>query len=320
MRIVLIPRDDGRAEACARGRAVACAFVLVALLTACGTKDPSVRAEQRDKPVVLTALAPLAEVARDIGGNDVVVVDLTPLGVSPHAIELTARERAEVDDSALAIVVGGGFQPDVEQAAHRRSGPTLDLLRELHLSPRPDGASEPVDPHVWLDPTIMGSISTAIGTAMARVVPSRASTFERRAHDAVEDDVRLDAQLMQGLRSCQQRTLVTQHEAFGWFAARYDLQQIALDGPLSDGAATPDPARADRVTAALEDGDATTVFGEPLTPAGTLAVLARQHNVTTDVLDPYEGRAADDEGAPDTYRAVMLQNLEVLRERLGCDA
>lgn len=297
---------------------MACVVVLAALLAACGTDDPSVRAEQRGKPVVLTALAPLAELARDIGGDDVVVVDLTPLGVSPHAIELTARERSEVDDAALAIVVGGGFQPGLEQTAHARSGPTLDLLSELRLPPRADGATGPVDPHIWLDPTIMGSIATAIGTAMGRVVPSRASAFERRAHDEVEDDVRLDAQLAQGLRSCQQRTLVTQHEAFGWFAARSKLQQIGLDGTLTDGTTEPDRARVERIAAALDDGSATIVFGEPLTPAGTLAVLARQHGVGIDVLDPYEGQAPDDEDAPETYRAAMLQNLEVLRERLAC--
>jgi zinc transport system substrate-binding protein len=291
---------------------------LVALLAACGTDDPSVRAEQRGKPVEVTALAPLAEVARAIGGNDVVVVDLTPLGVSPHGLPLTARERREVDGAALAIVVGGGFQPDLEAAASARSGPTLDLLRELDLPPRPDGAPAPVDPHVWLDPTIMGSITTAIGDALGRVVPGHAPAMARRAHDAVEDDVRLDAQLAEGLRSCRQDTLVTQHESFGWFAARYHLHEIGLDGPLSDGTATPEPARAERVAAVLDDGSATTVFGEPLTPAGTLAVLARQHDVDTDELDPYEGHAVVAEHDPKTYRAAMLQNLDVLQERLGC--
>jgi zinc transport system substrate-binding protein len=311
MRIVLIPRV---------GRALLCGAVLAALLGGCGTDDPSVRADQRGKPVVVTGLAPLAEGARDIGGNDVVVVDLTPLGVSPHAIALTPRTKAEVRDAALAIVVGGGFQADLESVATARSGPTLDLLRQLRLPPRPDGASEPVDPHVWLDPTIMGSITTAISTALGRVVPARASTFARRAHDAVEDDVQLDAQLAAGLRSCRQTTLVTQHEAFGWFAARYHLHEVGLDGPLSDGTTSPDPARVDRVASVLDGGAATTVFGEPLTPAGTLSVLASQHDVDTDELDPYEGHAVHADHDPDSYRAAMLQNLEVLQDRLGCDA
>jgi zinc transport system substrate-binding protein len=320
MRIVLIPRAGRRRSKAGVGRAVACAVVLAALVPACGTNDPSVRAEQRGKPVVVTALAPLAEVARQIGGNDVVVVDLTPLGVSPHGLPLTARERREVQLAGLAIVVGGGFQPDVERAAQSRTRPTLDLLRSLRLPPRPDGAAAPVDPHVWLDPTIMGSISTAIGTALGHLVPSRASAFARRAHAAVEDDVKLDAQLAAGLRACHQRTLVTQHESFGWFAARYHLHEVGLDGPLSDGTATPDPARAEAVARVLDDGATTTVFGEPLTPAGTLAVLAKQHGVDTDELDPYEGHAVDAEHDPETYRAAMLQNLEVLQERLGCGA
>src|SRR5690349_2979511 len=110
---------------------------LVAALAGCGSDDPSVTAEQRDRPVVVTALGPVAELARTIGGDAVVVIDLTAVGRSPHELELTPRERREVDDAALAIVVGRGFQPELERLAGDRAGPTLDLLTKLRLPDSP---------------------------------------------------------------------------------------------------------------------------------------------------------------------------------------
>lgn len=302
--------------------------LLAALLTiavafaACGADDPSARATQRGKPVVVTGLLPLAEAARTIGGDDVVVVDLTPLGESPHGLTLTARERGEVENAALAIVVGQGFQPDFERRADRRSRPTLDLIAKLKLPPRADGATGPVDPHVWLDPTIMGSIATAIGNAIADAAPTHAKAIRSRAQRLVEDDVKLDAQLAQGLKSCRQRLLITQHDAFGWFAARYHLTAVGLEPPIPGPEPDLDPARVALVSPRLDDGSVTALFSEPLAPDGELVTLARQRGLAVEDLDPYEGKTADPDARDKdlTYRGAMLENLQTLQDQLECTA
>jgi zinc transport system substrate-binding protein len=307
MRLVLIPR-------------IAALLGVVAVAAACGTDDPSVVAEQRDKPVVLTALRPLAELAQTIGGSDVVVVNLTPVGRSPHELQLTPRERAEVAEADLTIVVGRGFQPALERAAAERDHGTVSVLDDLELPNRPDAADGPVDPHVWLDPTILGSIATLVGEQIAKVVPAHASAIEARAHDLVERDVQLDAQLEQGLSKCRLRTLVTQHESFGWFAARYGLTELGLDGPLPDGDPAPDPAYVAKVEPHLEDGSVATLFQEELSPSSWMEVLAQQHGLGTEVLDPYEGLTPEQEADGLTYREAMLETLKTLEDELDCGA
>jgi zinc transport system substrate-binding protein len=295
-------------------------IVIAALaLAGCGADDSSVRAEQRDKPVVVVGLWPIAELARTVGGNDVVVVDLTPLGESPHGLTLTPRQRREIVDADLAIVVGKGFQPEVERAAAGRDGPTLDLLARLALSDRPDGSPGPADPHVWMDPTLMGTMATMVGEALAGIVPHAAGAIHARAQHAVEDDVRLDAQIGRVLQSCRQRVIASQHESFGWFAARYGLTNVAFDGPEPDDDPAPDPAYLDRITPALGDGSITTLFIELLEPTSWVEVIADEHGLDTAELDPYEGRSTDEDTKSETtYRSVLLDDVATLQDELEC--
>ena len=291
---------------------VAFAFV------ACGTDDPSVRAEQRGKPVVVTGLLPLAELARTVGGTDVVVIDLTPLGESPHDLSLTPRERREVIDADLAIVVGKGFQPELERAANDRDGPTLDLLERLALPDRPDGTAGPADPHVWLDPTLMGTAATMIGDAMAELVPQEARDIRVRAQAVVETNVRLDAQIRQALTSCRRHVIASQHEAFGWFAKRFGLTTMAFDGPIPDDDPAPDPAYVERITPFLDDGSITTLFVETLGPTSWVEVIADEHDLDAAELDPYEALTADEDAEDETYRSVLLDDVETLQDELEC--
>jgi len=294
------------------------AAVLAGAVAACGDDDPSVVSEQAGKPVVVTALRPLAEAAEEVGGSSIVVVDLTPVGESSHELELTDRSRGEVLDADLAIVLGKGFQPAFERAAARRDGPTLDVLAQLALPDRPDGTDGPVDPHVWLDPTIMGSIVTAIGEAVADVVPDAAEDVRARAASLVEEHVELDAQLRQQLATCTRSVLATQHESFGWFAARYGLRTAGFDAPLPDDDPAPDPARVAAIEPLIEDGEVTTLFVETLSPTSWLEVIAEERGLDVEVLSAYEGLTLREDADGVTYRSVLLGALRAVEDGLDC--
>jgi zinc transport system substrate-binding protein len=293
--------------------------VLAALLAACaGNDDPSVVAEQRGKPVIITGFRLLAEAAERVGGDAVVVVDLTPVGTSPHDLELTARQRQEVEDADVAIVLGKGFQPELERVAATREGPTVDILDALALPDRPDGAPGDADPHVWLDPTLMGSIVTTIAHAVAAAAPDDAGAIGRRGQQMVEEDVRLDAQITQGLEACERRVIASQHEAWGWFAARYDFTNLGFDGIVPDDDPAPDPEHLAAIEDAVDEGSVTTVFLETLASTSYLEVVADEHGLDTAVLNPYEGLTLREDANDVTYRRMMLANLRTLQEQLDC--
>lgn len=293
---------------------------LLALVAACGTDDPSVTAAQRGKPVVVTALHPLAEAIRELAGDEVVVIDLIPVDESPHGYELTSRQRDELVDADLAVLLGRAFQPDIERAAAARKGPTLQVRDELRLPDRPDGTDGPLDPHIWLDPTIMGSIVTAIGEAVAEVVPDHATSIRSRAAKIVEQHVRLDAEIRQGLEDCERTTIVSHHESFGWFAARYDLTNVGIDGLAPDDDPESDPEHLSRVERLLDDDPTiNTLFVEPLSFSPWIGVMADERDLDTASLDPYEALSLGEEADAISYRSVLLYDLQVLQDHLGCE-
>ncbi len=288
---------------------------------ACGTDDPSVTAAQEGRPVVVTALRPLADVIERVGGDAVVVIDLIPVGQSPHELDLTDRQRREILDADLAVVLGKGFQRDVEAAAAQRRGDTLEVLEALTLPSRADGGEGPVDPHIWLDPTIMGSIVTAVADAVAEVAPDDGEAIRSRAADIVEQHVRLDAQIRQGLADCQRTVIVSQHESFGWFAARYGFTNVGFDGPVPDDDPAPDPAYESAATDVLAgDASITTLFVEPLAPPSWIDVIAEERGLDTAFLNPYEGLTLREATNEVSYRSVMLTNLRTLQDAMECDA
>jgi zinc transport system substrate-binding protein len=243
------------------------------------------------RTTVVAAFFPLAEAARQVGGDDVAVTDLTPAGVEPHELELSPDQVDRLLDADLAIVLGGGFQPAVEEVADDRDGPTLVVFDELGI--------EAADPHVWLDPTTMARIAEAV----AEAVDGDATAF-------VAELEALDARYDEGLASCERDVLVASHDAYGYLAEHYGLRMETISGLIPEE--EPDPSRLDDLADLVEREGVTTIFNEPLLPRRAAETLARETGAEVAVLDPLES----DPGTG--YVAAMDENLEVLRAGLGC--
>ena len=66
---------------------------------------------------VVASFYPLAFVAQEIGGATVRVRNLTPPGAEPHDLEATPGDVQELRDADLVLLLGEGFQPQLEDAA-----------------------------------------------------------------------------------------------------------------------------------------------------------------------------------------------------------
>ena len=276
------------------------ATLVVGLAGACGSGGQGGDGDS-GRVQVVAGFAPLAEVAERVGGDLVQVDNLTPVGAEPHDLELDTDAVDAVEDADLVVLVGGGFQPALEEVADRTDGATLDV--------RPADAGD--DPHVWLDPVQLVGIVEDVRDALADVRPAEADAFTANAAAYVEELEALDAQLEAGLATCERRVIVTAHAAFGHLAERYRLEQRSIAGTSPE--AEPDPATLARLADVVAAEGVTTIFTETLVAPDIAETLAREAGVRTAVLDPIEGLA---EG--DTYVGVMRTNLATLRTALGC--
>jgi zinc transport system substrate-binding protein len=173
-----------------------------------------------------------------------------------------------------------------------------------------------VDPHFWLDPTLLSAAVGEIEAALADAAPADADTFAANAR-AYEDELAgLDEDMETGLADCERDQIVTSHAAFFYLARRYGLTQLPIAGlsPESE----PDADRLAELTDEIEANGITTVFYETLVSPDVAETLADEADVETAVLNPIEGLTDDDLDAGDDYTSIMHDNLTALREALGC--
>lgn len=269
---------------------------------------------------VVAGFYPVFEAADRVAGDRADVLDLTRPGAEPHDIELSPRDVDQVLDADLLLYLGGGFQPAVEELAAGREGPSVDLLEDLPLregahEDREDHPGEGVDPHVWLDPLLMAQVVDRIAAGLSEVDPAGAQEYARRA-GAYADEIRvLHQEFEQGLATCDRRILVTAHDAFGYLADRYGLDQEGIAGLSPE--AEPDPKRLAELTDLVRSTGTTTVFTETLVSPEVAQTLAREAGVATDVLDPLES-APDEGGSRRGYVDRMRSNLASMVRALGC--
>jgi zinc transport system substrate-binding protein len=273
-------------------------LVCVATLTSgCGGSDAS-SSERR----VAASFYPLAFAAEELGGDGVDVVNLTPPGTEPHDLELTPSDVRELKDADVVLLLGHGFQPQLEDAAGD-GDEVVDLLDTPGLN-RFDND----DPHVWLDPTRYELIARRIGVELG----APASSVERFAAKLKA----LDREFRRELANCARDDIVASHDAFGYLAQRYGLNQIPITGLSPE--AEPSPKDLSRVIRQVRSTHATTVFFETLVSPRIAEAVASETGARTSVLNPIEGLEPAEAKSGQDYFSLMRSNLAALRGALGC--
>ena len=296
------------------------------VLSACGggsTADGAAPGADQGTASVVAAFYPLEYAARQVGGDAASVTSLTPPGVEPHDLELSAAQVAEIASADLVLYIKG-FQPAVDEAVEQQAadraidvsaGLTL-LAGEAHSDEEGEAHSDEeggTDPHVWLNPANMATIGTVIAERIAELVPDAAGTVEGNSTAFAQAMADLDAQYSEGLAQCASLDLVVSHEAFGYLADAYDFTQIGISGLSPE--AEPSPARIREVADLVRANDVSTIYYETLVDPKVAQTLADETGVKTAVLDPLEGLV---DGSDSDYASVMKDNLATLIAGQSC--
>jgi zinc transport system substrate-binding protein len=260
---------------------------------------------------VAAAFYPLAWAAREVGAGDVTVEDLTPPGAEPHEIQLTANQRSTIQHAKVVFYLGGGFQPELEDAVRDAGGRVTDLLKGLPLRPSNEEGLD-ADPHVWLDPQLMHGIAGRIATILGVVDPDRRDEYQQRGAALQQKIAALDGSFRTTLATCTLKTLVTTHEAFGYLAARYRLIQLGLTGLTPE--AEPSAAQIRRVRDLARQGKVAAVFVEATDEGRRIG-----RSVARDVGVPARDLLTlESDPTPKDYLSAMRENLNNTKAGLRC--
>lgn len=317
------------------------AVCLALSLTACGTTAT----KGSGRLDVSVSFYPIQYLVEGIGGEHVQVTSVTPGDVEPHDYELSPKEVSDLGKADLITYVKG-FQGSLDEAVEKVSGPTVvDLAGSVNLVSHADGhhthdhaehehehghndaaghdhddhehtdaaghEHTATDPHFWLDPQRMVLAAQAVAAALTQADPEHAADYQAGLAAVTEQLNHLDASYSTGLQTCERRTIVTNHAAFGYLAERYNLSQTSISGV--DPESEPSPADLAKVKKVVQETGTTTIFTEERVSEKTAQVVAQETGVTTAVLSPMEVRPQAGD-----YPAAMEANLSALKTALAC--
>ncbi|WP_020574540.1 metal ABC transporter substrate-binding protein [Actinopolymorpha alba] len=299
------------------------------LLASCGSGGSAERsAAQSGKLDVVAAFYPLRFAAEKVAGDRATVTNLTKPGGEPHDLELTPKNVAEVEQASLVIYLKG-FQPAVDDAvAQAGADHSLEVSGSANLSltaaghgdehghehPESQTSGEQTNPHFWLDPLRLAKVGDAIAQRLASIDPEHAETYKANATKLRTQLEGLDKEFRTGLATCQNRELVTNHEAFGYLAARYDFHEVGIAGLSPEQ--EPSPAQLGRIATFVREHRVNTIYYETLVSPTIANTLAKETGVKVAVLDPIEGLS--DKSAGSDYLSIMRANLATLQKGQAC--
>ena len=158
--------------------------------------------------------------ARVVGGDAVTVHQLLQPNTDPHEYEPRPEDVVATSGADLVLENGDGLDHWMPKVVSRAGGrPDVVVLGDAVPVKRKD------DPHWWHDPRNAEAAVRAIAAALIRVDPADRKTFERNSARYEQELQRLDHTLQRCFARVPlpERKLVTSHDAFGYFAARYRI-------------------------------------------------------------------------------------------------
>ncbi len=277
-----------RALARARRRApvlvVAALIAVGALLAGCGGSGSS----DGQLPVVATTTQ-IGDFVREVGGNAVAVDQILQPNTDPHEYEPRPSDVVGAAEAKLVFANGEELDSWVDQVVSD-SGSDAEVIDLGAIVPerRPGESSgaeaSRYDPHWWHDPRNAEAAVAAIERRLAAADPSHRRQFERNTRAYLAKLRALDA----GIASCMnavapaRRKLVTDHDAFGYFAGRYGIEVVGAVIPSQTTQAQPSAKDLSALTRLIEREQVKAIFPESSLSPKVAEAIASQTGASAD--------------------------------------
>jgi ABC-type Zn uptake system ZnuABC Zn-binding protein ZnuA/ABC-type Mn2+/Zn2+ transport system permease subunit len=255
-----------------RRRAVAAAGAAAALALALGACGATGSGDSGGRLRVVATTTQLGDFAREVGGDRIALTQLLRPNTDPHEYEPRPRDVLDVARADVVLRSGGDVDTWLSNVVEQAGGsPTVVDVG----AGRPYARSEP---HWWHDPRNAAYAVRRIRAALTRADPAGRADFARRADVSLRRLAALDAGIARCMASipARQRTMVTDHDAFGAFAARYGITIVGAVIPARTTQAQPSAGELSRLAKVIRREHVRAVFPETSVNARLADAIARQ--------------------------------------------
>ncbi|SFB96546.1 zinc transport system substrate-binding protein [Alkalibacterium subtropicum] len=288
---------------------------------------------EEEKVSVVTTFYPVYAFTDQVAGDHADIEMMITGGTDVHHYEPSARDMAMINDADMFVYSSDEMETWVPSMLASLDNEDLIVVEqaeavELIEAGEDDHAEDEhnhdheeeeveedhahaVDPHIWLDPVLVQEQVETMKEAFIDLDPDRSETYTANAEAYQSDLQDLHEDFVAAFSDAEQRRFVTQHEAFGYIAHRYDLTQMAVGGLSTEVEVS--PSRIAEINQLVEEYDIPVIYFQEGANSAIAETVANETGAEVAELYSLESlpEAVEDDGQG--YIEAMRRNLEALK-------
>lgn len=284
-------------------------FVIGLLASSCK------KAEEIDKPLVLSTIYPYELILKDILEPEITVQSIIPPGASPHTWSPNPSDLLALEQASLILSNGLGLENSIKNSLDQYSDKVLrveDLLaidayehdfpEEHHAEPehKHDAEHEHAgpDPHIWTSYYNMMSLVDTLVEPLSQSFPTLADSIAIRTARLKSRMVESQAKISAEAAPYEGRGIITYHNSFSLFLSELGMEVIA--NVQSSPGSEPSPAQMTQLGRIIQAHGIKAIFVEPQMSRRSAEVLSKEFGLQILVLDPL-GQSFNPTGITDYF-------------------
>ena len=251
---------------------------------------------------VVASFSILGDLTRQVGGDAVAVETLVGADGDVHVYEPRPKDLRTLMAARVLVRNGLGLEGWMDRLTGAAAFKGSVVVASDKVTPRTmkeAGGAIATDPHAWQDPGNAILYVRAIADGLASADPANAAAYRDSAERYVARIAQAGAWIEATLAPipADQRRIITTHDAFGYYGARYGVEFLAAEGISTEF--EPSAKAIAALVAQIKREKVRAVFIENMTSPRMAQMLARETGATlggtvySDALSPAGGPAAN---------------------------
>jgi len=273
------------------------------------------------KPLVVATSTIIADLAQDVGGDEIKLRGILKPGTDPHVYEPRPEDSRFLEEANLILYNGYNLEPGLIKIMKATGGKARqvavgEVVKPLELD---KGKGEIVpDPHVWGNAENAAAMVNAIRDALIELSPEDKEKFTQNATRLTKELQQLDSWIKQQIATipADKRKLITTHDAFQYYGRGYG---IAIAGTLI-GISTeeqPSAQTVQRLVESVKKIGVPAIFAETTINPALITTVAQEAGVKLAPRQLYSDSIGTSGSAGDSYIKMMEANTRTIVEALG---
>ncbi len=271
---------------------------------------------------VVTTTGMIADIAKNVGEDDVTVQSLMGAGVDPHLYKASESDVRKISQADIIFYNGLHLEAKMGEVLENIKGKTYAVTDSIPKDKllAPEAFKGFHDPHVWFDVSMWKDATITVRDALSEKDPANKEKYFSRAEKYMDSLDELNEYVKQKAAQVpkDQRVLVTAHDAFNYFGRAYGFEVVGLQGISTEAQAGTQDVQ--NIAKFVADNKIKAIFVESSVPERNIqavkeAVKAKGWDVK--IGGSLYSDAMGSEGTVEgTYAGMVRHNINTIAEAL----